>query len=83
MTLKKGQVCFHSCKLVHGSRDNISPIRRLAIALHLQDETNIYRKAYKENGEQIVIGYDHVCTKDLNGDPDYTDDFLFPKIYTS
>ena len=80
MTLKRGQVSIHSCNTVHCSYPNVSNKARLALAVHLQDDSNYYQKAFKTNGEKIVIGYDPFCSKDENGDPNYSDDNIFPRI---
>ena len=80
MTLKKGQVCFHSCHTIHSSAPNTSTNSRLALAIHLQDKSNKYQEAFKPNGDKIVIGYDKICAKDSAGNPDYTDDRMFPLI---
>lgn len=80
MTLKKGQVCFHSCHTIHSSAPNTSTNSRLALAIHLQDKSNKYREAFKPNGDKIVIGYDKICAKDSDGNPDYNDDRMFPLI---
>ncbi|MCH3881559.1 MULTISPECIES: phytanoyl-CoA dioxygenase family protein [Tenacibaculum] len=81
MTLKRGQVSFHNCNTIHGSFPNTSNKDRLALAIHLQDKSNTYKKAYKETGELIEIGYDKICKKDTFGNPDYKDVDLFPVIF--
>lgn len=83
MTLKKGQVSFHNCNTIHASYPNTSNKNRLALAIHFQDKSNQYQKAYKDNGELIVIGYDKLCSKDSSGNPDYKDSNLFPLLYTT
>ena len=80
MTLKKGQVSFHSCHTIHSSTSNTSNVSRLALAVHLQDGGNQYQVAFKPNGEKIVIGYDEICAKDSEGNPDYSDTLMFPII---
>ena len=80
MTLKKGQVSFHSCNTIHSSSPNVSDKSRLALAVHLQDDSNHYQEAFKASGEKIVIGYDKICAKDENGNPDYSDKSIFPII---
>ncbi|WP_139957476.1 phytanoyl-CoA dioxygenase family protein [Flavicella sediminum] len=82
MSLKKGQVSFHNCNTIHSSYPNVSTKERLALAIHLQDANNKYQKVYKDNGEQIVIGYDKICAKDSLGNPDYSDPNLFPVLYS-
>ncbi len=81
MTLKKGQVSFHNCHVIHCSLPNTSQKRRLALALHLQDASNVYQKVYKDNGEQIVIGYDKLCANDADGNPNYKDEQFFPLLF--
>lgn len=82
MLLKKGQVSFHSCHTIHSSSPNRSDSNRLALAVHLQDNDNHYQKAYKENGDLIEIGYDKMCRKDENGNSDYSDNTLFPVLWS-
>jgi len=81
ITIKKGQVSFHNCNVVHCSRPNLSSVNRMALAVHFQDERNRYRKAFKDNGDLIEIGYDKICRKDENGHPDYNDPYFFPVVY--
>lgn len=81
MTLKRGQVSFHNCHLMHCSRPNISQKNRLALAVHLQDESNRYQTVHDSKGDKIIIGYDKMCRKDINGNPDYSDPEFFPKIW--
>lgn len=80
MTLKRGEVSVHSCNTIHCSYPNVSNKTRLAIAVHLQDDSNHYQVRYKPNGEKIMIGYDQICSKDKNGNPNYHDDQIFPLI---
>ena len=80
MLLKKGQVSFHNCNTIHASRPNTSNLKRMALAMHFQDDTNKYQKAYKATGELISIGYDKLCRKDSAGNPDYSDPRIFPLL---
>lgn len=82
MTLKKGQISFHNCNLIHGSYPNHSKNPRLALALHLQDRDNCYQKLLNEQGEAIHIGYDNLCCKLPNGNPDYGDPAIFPVLWS-
>lgn len=81
MLLKKGQISFHNCHTIHSSSPNNSFINRMALALHFQDGDNQYQKSYKPNGELIEIGYDKMCRRDINGNPDYSDPNLFPTLW--
>ncbi len=83
MTLKKGQVSFHNCHTIHSSHPNVSSIDRIALAVHYQDHRNEYQKAYHPDGNLIQIGYDKICAKDQNGNPDYRDMDLFPVLFDS
>jgi len=80
MTLKKGQVSFHNCHTIHSSYPNTSDLDRVALAVHYQDHTNKYQKAYKDNGELISIGYDKLCKISDSDDPNYADPKLFPVL---
>ncbi|URD51583.1 phytanoyl-CoA dioxygenase family protein [Chroococcidiopsis sp. CCNUC1] len=82
MTLKKGQISFHHCWLVHGSYPNHSNSLRLAMAVHLQDETNRYQPFWNTQGKQIHHFLDQLCRKLPNGYPDYTDPKFFPIIWS-
>ncbi|MEQ8546876.1 MAG: phytanoyl-CoA dioxygenase family protein [Cyclobacteriaceae bacterium] len=81
MLLKQGQVSFHNCHTIHSSSPNLSNKERIALAIHFQDGQNKYQKAFKENGELIQIGYDHMCGVDSDGNPDYSDPNLFPSLW--
>lgn len=81
MVVKKGQVCFHNCHTIHSSFPNTSNKDRLALAIHFQDLDNSYQAAFKENGEPITISYDRLCKKNPNGDPDYSDENIFPLLF--
>ena len=83
MTLKKGQVSFHHCRLLHGSQNNTSKCRRIAIAIHLQDGDNLYQTIHDKDGKKIEIGYDRICAKDAHGQPNYQDAQLFPIIFNA
>ncbi len=81
MLLKKGQVSFHNCNTIHSSSTNVSQINRMALAIHMQDDNNHYVKAYKDNGDLIEIGYDKLCGKDELGNPNYSDENIFPTMW--
>jgi ectoine hydroxylase-related dioxygenase (phytanoyl-CoA dioxygenase family) len=82
MAVKKGQVCFHNCHTIHSSYPNVSNVDRIALAMHLQDDSNEYQKAYDKNGALIVIGYDKLAGKDEHGNPNYHDENLFPILWS-
>ena len=79
MTLKKGQISFHSSSLVHGSFHNRSNILRRAVVYNVQDGENRYR-SFWNNGKQVHHFLDSLCRQQANGLPDYTDPAIFPVI---
>lgn len=81
MTLKKGQISVHHGYTIHASRPNTSNRDRIAFAVHLQDEANHYVPAFYPDGNKVEIGYDLVCGKDSNGNPDYSDPEVFPELF--
>ena len=82
VTLKKGQISFHNSNVFHGSPTNFSNRRRMALIAHLQDRKNKYRSAFDANGRKIVIGYDKMCGRDKNDNPDYRDQQFFPVLWS-
>lgn len=81
MVMKKGQISFHHGWTIHGSYPNHSDQIRLAMAVHLQDETNRYQPFWN-NGKQIHHFLDSICRKLPNGEPDYSDPNIFPVIWS-
>lgn len=81
MVMKKGQISFHHGWTIHGSYPNHSDQIRLAMAVHLQDETNSYQPFWN-NGKQIHHFLDSICRKLPNGEPDYGDPDIFPIIWS-
>jgi ectoine hydroxylase-related dioxygenase (phytanoyl-CoA dioxygenase family) len=82
MTLKKGQISFHNGNTFHGSSVNSSENERMTLTIHLQDKKNTHRPAFNEKGERIFIGYDRMCRKDDQGNPDYRDPNWFPVLWS-
>ncbi|MDZ7959731.1 MAG: phytanoyl-CoA dioxygenase family protein [Aulosira sp. DedQUE10] len=82
MTLKKGQISFHHCLTIHGSYPNYSNSFRLAMAVHLQDDFNHYQPFWNKKGEQVHIGYEALCRKLPNGNPDFSDPAVFPALWS-
>jgi Phytanoyl-CoA dioxygenase (PhyH) len=83
MELRKGQVSFHHPLTFHGSGVNRSDRPRVAVAVHIQDETNRYRKAYDAKKKLIVYNNDLLVRKLPNGEPDYSDPEICPVIWPS
>ncbi len=83
MTLKRGEISIHHCRLIHGSGLNVSGRGRLALAVHLQDEVNRYRVYRNESGIPWHIFLDDLAAKRSDGTPDYSDPATFPVIWPS
>ncbi|EEP71455.1 phytanoyl-CoA dioxygenase [Micromonospora sp. ATCC 39149] len=82
LRLKRGQVSFHHCRLIHGSEPNRSADRdRLALALHFQDEGNRYVAHVEESGRRTVHLNDLLCRQDAQGAPDYSDPAICPVLW--
>lgn len=81
MTLRRGQVSFHHCRLVHGSGPNVSGQARAAFAVHFQDAPNRYRVHRNADGVPWHIFLDDLARKDAHGCPDYGDPAVFPLLW--
>lgn len=81
MIMQKGQMSFHHTGTIHGSYPNRSNSFRLAMAVHVQDESNRYQP-FSNNGKQIHHFLDSICRKLPNGYPDYSDPAVFPVIWS-
>jgi ectoine hydroxylase-related dioxygenase (phytanoyl-CoA dioxygenase family) len=81
LVMDVGQVSFHHCRTIHGSRPNHSDRPRVALAVHIQDESNRYTSGFDENGKRLVHLNDFLCRKDDNGDPDYADPAVSPVLW--
>ena len=81
--LKRGQFSLHHCRVIHGSYPNRSNRPRIALAVHLQDHENHYRAATKPDGRPVQLFNDRICRTNAKGDPDYTDDAVFPLLWSS
>ena len=81
MNLKKGQISYHHRDAFHCSDINTSDKKRISLTVHMQDEKNSFRQAYKPNGDKIIIGYERMCSKLENGDPNYRDPVFFPVLW--
>ena len=83
MTLKRGEVSFHSCLLVHGSEANRGRGPRIALALHMQDDSNRFRHALDDKGKPWHLFNDDLARKLPDGTPDYTDPNVFPVLWSA
>lgn len=79
--MEKGQVSFHHCRTIHGGLPNRGTVDRIALAMHLQDETNRYSKHVDENGKETLHINDLLCRKDPDGLPDYSDPEVCPLLW--
>lgn len=76
-----GQICFHHCLVVHGSGNNESQTDRFAFSVHLQDETNRFRRHVRGGERKAVHLNDLLCQTSDNGDPDYADPAICPELW--
>jgi Phytanoyl-CoA dioxygenase (PhyH) len=84
MTLRRGEVSFHSCLTVHGSAENRSIFPRAALVVHMQPEDNRFRVHLDERtGKPWHVFNDDLARKLDDGTPDYTDPSVFPVMWSS
>lgn len=81
LVMKRGQVSFHHCRTIHGSHQNSSTVPRLAIAIHLQDESNCFVRGSNPDGRPTSHISDFLGRKTASGDPDYRDPNVFPTLW--
>jgi ectoine hydroxylase-related dioxygenase (phytanoyl-CoA dioxygenase family) len=81
MELTPGQASFHHCRTLHGSFPNRSATPRIALAIHMQDETNAYQRRLDAKGDPILHVNDVLCRSDEHGTPDYTDPDICPVLW--
>lgn len=81
MTLRRGELSAHHCRLIHGSGPNTSETPRLALAVHLQDAGNRYRLYRNAKGIPWHIFLDDLARPGKDGFPDYTDPKVFPTLW--
>lgn len=82
LNLKRGQVSFHHCLTFHGSAPNRGNAPRMALAVHLQDGSNRYRRAPDGEGGEHEYKHDRFCRRLPNGDVDYHDEFICPLLWS-
>ncbi len=80
MNLKRGQLSFHHCLLIHGSGPNLNPRPRRSIAIHLQDETNRWQRFERPDGRIAHHSNDDLC-RQIGGVPDYADPVFCPTLW--
>jgi ectoine hydroxylase-related dioxygenase (phytanoyl-CoA dioxygenase family) len=81
LPMKRGQVSFHHCRLVHGSYPNRSNKPRLGFAIHYQDGTNEHTPTHFEAGGRNVHLNDMLCRVTVAGLPDYADPEICPVLW--
>jgi ectoine hydroxylase-related dioxygenase (phytanoyl-CoA dioxygenase family) len=81
LTLRRGQVSFHHCRAIHGSRANRSPFWRTALAVHLQPADNRYRPHRGPDGRPLGHLNAVLCRTGPDGEPDYADPEVFPTLW--
>lgn len=79
LALEPGQVSFHHCRTVHGSRPNRSTGPRCAVTIHLQDSTNAYVSPAGRSRRTVHVN-DLLCQR-VDGVPDYADPFVSPVLF--
>ncbi|ATE58327.1 phytanoyl-CoA dioxygenase [Actinosynnema pretiosum] len=84
MTIPKGHMTFHHCRLYHGSAANRSDRPRRAISLHLQDGANAHRDhRLATDSRQTAYKHDELLRKLPDGSPDYSDPEFCPVLWQS
>jgi len=81
LSLRRGQVSFHHCRMIHGSEPNRSGTDRLALALHFQDGANRFVRKLDPAGRPYMHINDTLCRRNADGDPDYTDPDICPVLW--
>jgi hypothetical protein len=83
MTIPKGHMSFHHCRLYHGSGGNHSDRPRRSMALHMQDGANEYRAFSLKDGNTVTYNHDVLVRRTADGRPDYSDPLFCPVIWSS
>lgn len=81
LLLKRGQVSFHHARTIHGSFANRSDGFRTALAVHLQDDENVYTQSAASDGHIPVHLNDLLCRRRPDGNPDYSDPSICPTVW--
>jgi Phytanoyl-CoA dioxygenase (PhyH) len=79
LPMKRGQVSFHHCRLVHGGLENRSDEPRYGYAIHMQDAENRYGPTLSTGRRGHVN--DLLCRRGADGNPDYSDPDIFPRLW--
>lgn len=81
LVMRRGQVSFHHCRVVHGSLPNLGLNDRPALAVHLQPGDNRRRRVVLPDGRELGHTNDLLCRSDADGQPDYSDPSAFPMLW--
>ena len=81
LELRRGQVSFHHCRTIHGSRPNASGQVRIACAVHYQDAANRFNARPGRNGRMATHINDALCRRGGDGLPDYSDPAICPRLW--
>lgn len=81
LPMRRGQVSFHHCQLVHGSYPNRTHRPRLAFAIHYQDGSNSHAIAEGAQDSSFVHLNDMLCRTRRDGTPDYKDPEICPLLW--
>lgn len=82
ITIPKGHMTFHHCRLYHGSGANLSDRPRRAISLHMQDGSNAYQdRRLATDSRQTTYKHDELVRRTANGAPDYSDPEYCPVLW--
>jgi hypothetical protein len=82
LEMKRGEFSLHHCRTIHGSYPNRGTRPRIALAVHMQDTGNRYREAFRPDGRPVQLFNDTICGRDAQGFPDYSDDSVFPLMWS-
>jgi hypothetical protein len=82
ISLRRGEFSFHHCRTIHGSYPNRTDRPRIALAVHLQDDSNSYQSAVRPAGHPTQLFNDLICRSTSSGVPDYSDEAVFPLLWS-
>ena len=80
LEIRKRELSFHHCRLVHGSHANRTGTPRCAYAIHLQDADNRFWST-STSGRRPGHINDLLCRKTPMGMPDYEDPDICPRLW--
>lgn len=81
--IPRGAVSFHHCRMIHGSGPNLSNAPRRSIAIHMQPGDNHFVRHRLPHGDVAHHGIDTLVQRTADGDPDYSDPAVCPRLWPS